>query len=85
MVLRMGMPWSPSNCTGNDFLRDACRTEKLSNACISVSEKPVRLSVGCTTQGVLGVRGHRNLKIMCFMNSSSSQRQARGLYPPPQM
>ncbi|GFY68195.1 hypothetical protein TNIN_242471 [Trichonephila inaurata madagascariensis] len=49
-ALWMGMPWRPSDCsTGNDLLRNACRTEKLSNACIGVSEKSVHLSVGCTT------------------------------------
>ncbi|GFV53460.1 hypothetical protein TNCV_4709481 [Trichonephila clavipes] len=58
----MGMLWSPGDCTRNDFLRDACRTEKLSIACISISEKPVQLSVGGTTQGVPGGRGHRNLR-----------------------
>ncbi|GFY46560.1 hypothetical protein TNIN_424071 [Trichonephila inaurata madagascariensis] len=57
------MPWRPGDCTGNDFLLDACRTEKLSNACISVSEKPVRLSVGCARQGVPGVREHRRAPV----------------------
>ncbi|GFY32226.1 hypothetical protein TNCV_3557341 [Trichonephila clavipes] len=48
----MGMPWRPSDYTGNDFLQDACRIEKLSNAYIGVSEKPVHLLGGCKKQGV---------------------------------
>ncbi|GFV67601.1 uncharacterized protein TNCV_4622811 [Trichonephila clavipes] len=56
----MGMSWRTSDCTGNDFLRDAGKTENFSNVCIAVSEKPVCLSVRYTIQGVPGVR--RNLK-----------------------
>ncbi|GFX56779.1 hypothetical protein TNCV_495271 [Trichonephila clavipes] len=49
----MRMPWKPIYCTRNNLLRYAS---------IGVLEKPVRLSVGCTTQGVPGVRGHRNFE-----------------------
>ncbi|GFX56869.1 uncharacterized protein TNCV_3566411 [Trichonephila clavipes] len=41
--------------------------------------------MGCTTQGVPGVRKHQNLKSIFCVNSRSNRRRARGLYPPSQM
>ncbi|GFY62923.1 hypothetical protein TNIN_253551, partial [Trichonephila inaurata madagascariensis] len=76
------MPWRPSDCTGNDFLQDACQTENFRT--LASASKRNRFVCQCTTQDVPGMRGHRNLNSMCGVNSNSNRRRARGLYPPPQ-